>query len=260
MNKHLSGMIDLSGKVALITGASSGIGGTIARMLASAGASVAVNYHSSREQAEQVVRDIVAAGGKAQAFQADVTSVNAIDELIGQVESTYGGIDILVNNAGHMIERVANAEMTEGMYDRIMDLNFKSAVFVSKAVLPSMKARGGGRIVNMSSVAAHHGGGPGASIYAASKAAVIAYSKGLAKEVAGLGILVNTVSPGFIGNTNFHSVVTSEEGRRAAIASTPLGRQGEPEDVASTVLFLVSDLSGFLTGETIEINGGAYMR
>lgn len=117
-----------------------------------------------------------------------------------------------------------------------------------------------GVIVNMSSVAAHNGGGGGSSIYAASKAAVIAYSKGLAKELAPHGIRVNTVSPGFIGNTDFHSTVSTEDGRRAAVAAVPLGRQGEPEDVADAVLYLVSDMARYLTGETIEINGGSFMR
>ncbi|WP_248925838.1 SDR family NAD(P)-dependent oxidoreductase [Paenibacillus hamazuiensis] len=252
--------IDLSGKVALVTGASSGIGAGIAQVLAEAGAKVAVNYNSSREKAEDVVSRIRQAGGIAQAFQGDVTSAEQIAVLVKQIGSEMGTIDILINNAGHMLERLANAEMTESLYSRVIDLNLKSTVFMSKAVLPGMFAQRSGRIVNMSSVAAHHGGGPGASIYAASKAAVIAYTKGLAKEAAPYGVLVNCVSPGFIGSTRFHAQLTSEEGRQAAIAGTPLGRQGEPADVAGAVLFLASSLSGFITGETIEINGGAYMR
>ncbi|WP_019534663.1 SDR family NAD(P)-dependent oxidoreductase [Paenibacillus ginsengihumi] len=252
--------IDLTNKTALVTGASSGIGAAIARTLAAAGAWVAVNYHRNREQAEEVVRDIGGQGGIARLFQADVTSNAQIDALVRQVEAELGTVDILVNNAGHMLERLANADMTESLYGQVMDLNLKSAVFLSKAVLPGMIARRCGYIVNMSSVAAHHGGGPGASIYAASKAAVIAYTKGLAKEAAAHGIRVNCVSPGFIGNTRFHEQLTSEEARRAMIAGTPLNRQGEPEDVANAVLFLVSPLSDFITGETIEVNGGAYMR
>jgi len=126
--------------------------------------------------------------------------------------------------------------------------------------VPGMIARRSGTIINMSSVAAHTGGGGGSAVYAASKAAVIAYSKGLAKEIAPYGIRVNIVSPGYIGNTDFHSTVSSEEYRRSTIASVPLGRQGEPEDVAGVVLFLASGLSAYLTGETIEINGGTYMR
>lgn len=151
-------------------------------------------------------------------------------------------------------------EMTEQLYDEVMDLNLKSTVFVTKRIAQGMIERRSGTIINMSSVAAHTGGGGGSSVYAASKAAVIAYSKGLAKELAPYGIRVNTVSPGFIGNTNFHATVSTEEGRRAAIANVPLGRQGEPEDVADVVLFLASDMASYLTGETIEINGGSFMR
>jgi len=252
--------IDLSGKTALVTGASSGIGRAIALALAAAGAKVAVNYNRSRADAEAVVADIRKAGGIAEAFQADVTFVNAIETLVRKTEQALGPIDILVNNAGHLIRRVSNLEITEDLYHQLMDLNLKSTVFMCKAVLPGMIARRRGVIVNMASIAAHHGGGSGSSVYAASKAAVIAYSKGLAREVAPHGIRVNVVSPGFIGNTRFHERLTPEDVRRATIASIPLGRQGEPEDVAGAVLFLVSDLASFITGETIEINGGALMR
>ncbi|WP_281885165.1 SDR family NAD(P)-dependent oxidoreductase [Paenibacillus sp. YYML68] len=252
--------IDLTNKVALITGASSGIGASVARTLAAAGAKVAINYNSSREKAEEVARSITESGGTAIIVQGDVTSIEQIEALVSQVEAELGTIDILVNNAGHMLERQLNAEMTDSLYTRVMDLNLKSTVFMSKAVMPGMLSKGQGHIVNMSSVAAHHGGGPGASVYAASKAAVIAYSKGLAKEAAPYDIRVNCVSPGFIGNTEFHAMVTSEEAKKATIAGTPLNRQGEPADVANTVLFLVSGMSSFITGETIEINGGAFMR
>ncbi|MGF7031793.1 3-oxoacyl-[acyl-carrier protein] reductase [Paenibacillus mucilaginosus] len=252
--------IDLTDKVALVTGASSGIGASIALMLAEAGAKVAVNYNSSREKAEEVAGSIAQLGGTARIYQGDVTSTRQIEALVSRIGSELGTVDILVNNAGHMLERQSSAEMTESLYERVMDLNLKSTVFMSKAVLPGMIAKGSGHIVNMSSVAAHNGGGPGASIYAASKAAVIAYTKGLAKEAAPHGINVNCVSPGFIGNTRFHAQLTTPEAQQAAIAGTPLKRQGEPSDVAGAVLFLVSGLSGFITGETIEINGGAFMR
>lgn len=252
--------IDLSGKTALVTGASSGIGSAIAKLLAEAGAKVAVNYNRSRQEAEETVAAIRSTGGIAQAFQADVTNVAQIEAMLKEIESSFGTVDILVNNAGHMLKRQLNADMTEELYHQVMDLNVKSTVFMCKAVLPGMYAKGRGCIVNMASVAAHNGGGGGSSVYAASKAAVIAYSKGLAKEAASKGIRVNTVSPGFIGNTRFHAQLTSAEAKAATIAGTPLGRQGEPEDVAGAVLYLASDLSSYITGETIEINGGALMR
>jgi 3-oxoacyl-[acyl-carrier protein] reductase len=253
--------MDLTGKIALVTGASGGIGRGVAVELAKHGAKVAVNYLSSEQGAAETVAEIEALGGKAQAFQADVTDVEAIGRLVSEIENVFGGsIDILVNNAGHLVQRLANAEMTEELYGKVMDVNLKSTVFVSRAVLPGMKARGGGRIVNMTSVAAHNGGGPGASIYAASKAAVLSYTKGLAKETAGDGILVNAISPGFIGGTAFHATFTPDAARQATVQGIPLRREGTPGDVAGAVLYLVSELSAYVTGETIEINGGMFMR
>lgn len=253
--------IDLSGKIALVTGGNAGIGRAIAITLAACGAKVAVNYKNDKAAGEEAVRLIKEAGGVAAEFQADVTDVAQVENLVKQVEDTFGGtIDILVNNAGNMIKRVPNAEMTEEQYNKVMDVNFKSTVFVSKAVMPGMKQKKNGKIVNMSSIAAHNGGGPGASVYAASKAAVLSFSKGLAKELAPFNVNVNIISPGFIGQTAFHSTFTSDDGRKASISSVPLGREGVPQDVADAVLYLVSNLSDYLTGETIEINGGMLMK
>ncbi|WP_019533573.1 SDR family NAD(P)-dependent oxidoreductase [Paenibacillus ginsengihumi] len=253
--------IQLNGKIALVTGSSGGIGRAIAVALAASGAKVGVNCLRNVRQGEETVAAIRAAGGEAVLVQADVSDVGQIERLVTEVENAFGGtIDILVNNAGSMLERRKNAEMTVDLYERVMDVNLKSTVFMCKRVLPGMKAKGYGRIVNMSSVAAHHGGGPGSSLYAASKAAVWAYSKGLAKEVAADGITVNVVSPGFIGDTMFHATFTTDEARRATVSTIPLKREGKPEDVAGAVLYLVSDLAAYLTGESIEINGGMLMR
>jgi 3-oxoacyl-[acyl-carrier protein] reductase len=230
-------------------------------MLAASGAAVALNYLNSRESAEEAAAGIREHGGRAAAFQADVTKVEQAEALVREAAAHFGGrIDILVNNAGHLVGRLSNEEMTEEHYAKVMDVNLKSAVFMSKAVIPGMKASGGGRIVNVTSIAGHNGGGPGATIYAASKAAVQTYTKGLAKELAASGITVNAVSPGFIGQTAFHDTFTPEAARKATVQGIPLGREGTPEDVAGAVLFLVSELAGYLTGETIEINGGMFMR
>ncbi|WP_028549382.1 SDR family NAD(P)-dependent oxidoreductase [Paenibacillus sp. UNC451MF] len=251
----------LKGKIALVTGSNAGIGRAIAILLAANGASVGVTYLNNKDQGEATVALIREAGGKAELFQADVTNIEQIDALVCGVEASFGGkVDILVNNAGHLIERCPNSDMNEALYDQIMNVNLKSTVFMCKRVLPGMKEKGAGRIVNMSSIAAHNGGGPGASIYAASKAAVLSYSKGLAKEVAGDGITVNIVSPGFIGQTAFHATFTSDEARKATVNGIPLKREGTPDDVAGAVLYLVSDLGSYLTGESIEINGGMFMR
>ncbi|MEK3915247.1 SDR family NAD(P)-dependent oxidoreductase [Paenibacillus sp. FSL H7-0331] len=251
----------LNGKIALVTGSNAGIGRATAVLLAANGAKVGVSYMNNKEQGEETVAIIRQAGGQAELFQADVTDAAQIESLVSGVESAFGGtIDILVNNAGHMVQRVPNVDMTEEMYDKIMNVNLKSTVFMCKRVIPGMKAKGAGRIVNMASVAGHNGGGPGASIYAASKAAISAYSKGLAKEVAGDGVTVNIVSPGFIGQTAFHSTFTTDAARQATIGGIPLKREGTPEDVAGAVLYLTSELGAYLTGETIEVNGGMFMR
>ncbi|NHN28518.1 SDR family NAD(P)-dependent oxidoreductase [Paenibacillus agricola] len=252
--------INLTHKIALVTGGNNGIGLAISETLAKAGAKVAINYLKDKEAAARAVESIRAAGGVAEAFQADVTDLQQIDQMLAEVREKLGPIDILVNNAGHMIKRLPNMEMDEEHYGKVMDVNFKSCVFVSKAATSDMIAAGGGAIVNVSSVAAHNGGGPGASVYAASKAAMISYSKGFAKEVAKHGIRVNCLSPGFIGQTAFHATFTTDAARESTISSIPLGREGTPQDVADSVLFFVSDLSAYLTGETIEINGGMFMK
>ncbi|CAG7622207.1 SDR family NAD(P)-dependent oxidoreductase [Paenibacillus allorhizosphaerae] len=253
--------IELTGKIALVTGSNAGIGRAIAIALASQGAKVGVNCLRNVAQGEETVAAIREAGGEAVLVQADVTDPVQIDRLVGEVERAFGGtVDILVNNAGHMVRRLPNSEMTEEHYAQVMDVNMKSTVFMCKRVIDGMKAKGAGRIINMSSIAAQNGGGPGASIYAASKAAVSAYSKGLAKELAASGITVNIVSPGFIGSTMFHATFTTDAARQATISGIPLQREGTPEDVAGAVLYLASDLAAYVTGETIEINGGMMMR
>ncbi|GIP37237.1 3-oxoacyl-ACP reductase [Paenibacillus sp. J31TS4] len=253
--------IDLTGSLALVTGSSGGIGRGIALMLAESGARVAVNCLSSVEQGQEVVRSIREAGGEAELFQADVTDMEQIEAMLTAIRRRFGApVDLLVNNAGHLIRRSPVAELSEDLYTRILDVNLKSAVFVSQAVIPGMREAGRGRIVNMTSVAAHNGGGPGAALYAASKAAVIGFTKGLAKELAADGVTVNAVSPGFIGQTAFHATFTTDEARQATVKGIPLGREGTPEDVAGAVLYLLSPQAGYLTGETIEVNGGMFMR
>lgn len=253
--------IDLTNQVALVTGSSGGIGRAIAIELAACGAKVIVHYLSNRDGAEETAGAIRQAGGEAAVIQADVTDLEQIESLVKQSEQAFGaGIDILVNNAGNLIERRTIEEMTMDLYRSILDVNLTSAVFVTKAVIPGMKAKGGGAILNLSSLAAHNGGGPGSSIYAASKGAILTLTKSMAKELASYGIRANCLSPGFIEETKFHSTFTSAEARKATIAGIPLGRGGVPQDITGIAAFLVSSHSSFITGETIEINGGAFMR
>lgn len=253
-------MSDLTGKVALVTGGGGGIGRATALELGRRGAAVAVNFLRSRAGAGAVVEALAAQGRAAESFEADVTDASAVKALVAAVEQRFGRIDVLVNNAGDLVARRTLAEMTEDVFRQVMDVNVTSTFLCCQAVAPGMIARRSGIIVNMSSLAAHNGGGPGAFAYAAAKAAVLAMSKGIAKELAPHGIRVNCVSPGLIGATNFHGRFTPPDAFASAEKTVPLGRAGTPEDVAQVIAFLVSDAAAYLVGETIEINGGLLMR
>ncbi len=250
--------IDLTGKTALVTGGSVGIGRGVALALAEAGADVAITYYSHQAEADEVVQEIGKLGRKAVAYRLDATDSAQVNQVVPQVAQDLGGfIDILMNNAGHLVGRAVIAEMTDEHWFKTINVNLSSTFFTTRAVLPYMN-RGWGRIINMSSLAAHNGGGNGATAYAASKAAIIAFTRGLAKEVAAQGITVNAVAPGLILETPFHDTFNTDAGKQAAIANTPLKRGGLPADVAGAVLYFASDLASFITGEVLEINGGLY--
>lgn len=185
---------NLNGKTALVTGASGGIGQAIAIDLAANGAKVAVNYLSNQDGAEETVTIIKNQGGEAIMVQADVTDLAQIEALAAEVKEKLGTVGILVNNAGHLVERRKIEDMTMDLWRKIIDVNVTSAAFMSKAVIPGMKEKGSGIIINLSSVAAHDGGGPGAVPYATTKGAIITFTKGLAKELAPFGIRVNALT------------------------------------------------------------------
>jgi len=246
--------------VALVTGGGAGLGRACALTLGARGARVAVHYLKSRAGAEEVVAALEAAGTEAHAFQGDLTKSADVSALVDAVTGRFGAIDILVNNAGDLVQRTPLLEMSDALFQSVMDVNVTSAFLMCRAVGPGMVARQRGVIVNMSSLAAWNGGGPGAGAYAAAKGAVLSLTKALAKELAPHGIRVNCVAPGLIGDTAFHGRFTAPAAFDAAARSVLLGRAGTPEDVATVVAFLASTDSAFVTGETIEINGGMNMR
>ncbi len=250
--------LDLSGKVALVTGASSGIGAATAAVFADLGAKVAIGYFHNRKGAEQGREAIVSAGGKAIAIRADVCQESEIRRLVKSTVDELGPIDILVNNAGSLVERMKLHEVTAEKWDRILNLNLKSAMLCSQAVAPSMTERRTGSIINVVSIAGRNGGGPGAGAYAAAKAGLIAFTKSMARELGPHGIRVNAVSPGVI-DTPFHEVFSTPEMMRNFAAMIPLGRVGVPVECATAIAFLASEAASFVVGETIEVNGGQLM-
>lgn len=250
--------IKLTGKTALVTGGNLGIGRGVALALAQCGVDVAITYYSHKEEGEETVKMIEDLGQKAYAFQMDATDSAQVNQVVEQVAQALGGhIDILMNNAGYMVGRCKITDMSDEHWHRVMDVNVSSTFYVTRAVLPYMNT-GWGRIVNMASLAARNGGGPGAAAYAASKAAIIALTMGLAKELADQGITVNGVAPGLILDTPFHDNFNTDAGIQSMIDGTPLKRGGTPADVAGAVIYFVSDLGSFITGEIAEINGGLY--
>lgn len=246
--------LDLSNKTAFVTGGNLGIGAGIAKALANCGAKVALSYYSHPNEANETVKQI---GGSAKAFQLDARDSAQVNAVFQEVAAYLGGkIDILVNNAGHLIKRVKVEDMSDEHWHQVMDVNVSSAFYCTRAVLPYMPE--GGRIVNMSSLAGRNGGGNGSAAYATSKAAVIGFTRAMAKELAPQKITVNALAPGFIVDTPFHETFTGVENYEGIVSGIPLKRAGTPADVAGAVLYYVSDLGDWITGQVAEINGGVW--
>lgn len=245
--------IDLKGKTALVTGGGRDIGRACALRLAEAGASVAINYHSSGDGADSAVAEIDQMGRSAFAQKGDMTSDADVDTLVARtVADLTGRIDVVVHVTGGLVARRTMAEMDVEHWNRVMDLNTTSFFRIVKAALPHMSA--GGSIVGLASQAGRDGGGPGAVAYGASKGAVMTMTRGLAKEL-GPDIRVNSICPGMI-DTDFHNVFTKPEVRTHVANITPLKREGSSGEVANLVAFLASDQASFITGTNIDINGG----
>jgi 3-oxoacyl-[acyl-carrier protein] reductase len=253
-------MTKLAGRVALVTGAGGGIGRATAHALGELGMDVAVHYFRDAEGANGTVAKLKEGGRKAEAFQADLSQLDQARRMVRSVEETFETIDVLVNNAGDLVERRTLLEMPEELWRRILDTNLTSAFFCTQAVAAGMIARGTGAIINVSSLAAHNGGGPGAFAYATAKGGLISFTKAMAKELAPRGIRVNAVAPALIGETNFHERYTPKQTFENVVKTIPMGRAGTPDDVARVIAFLASDDSAYLAGETIDITGGMHVR
>jgi 3-oxoacyl-[acyl-carrier protein] reductase len=237
----------LTRRVALVTGGSRGIGRATAEALAAAGAAVAVNYRSRKDEAEDVVTEIERAGGRGMVVGADVSIAVEVDAMVEEVRARFGEVDILVNNAGRGVFRTVD-QLTEDEFDRTLAVNLKSAFLCTQAVLPGMRARGWGRIVNVSSVAARTGGAVGVH-YNASKAGLEGLTRGYAAAVGREGVTVNAVAPGPIDTEMAAPLKAAGVGDQL-----PVGRMGAPEEIADVVMMLVGN--GFMTGQTVGVNGG----
>ncbi len=246
--------MSLENKIAIVTGGSRDIGRAVSETLAAHGAKVVVNYFNNASEGEATVAAIQGAGGEAIAVKGDMTKQTDVDNLVAETRKAFGDkIDILVNVVGGLVARKTLAEMDEEFFEYVMKLNVTSTFLTAKAVVPHIGP--GGVIVNFSSQAGRDGGGPGASAYATSKGAIMTFTRGLAKELGPSNIRVNCVCPGMI-STTFHDTFTKDEVRANVAAATPLKREGQAKEVADLVAYLASPASSFVTGASIDINGG----
>ena len=251
---------DLRGKAVLITGASTGIGAAAARAFGRNGARVAVNFNASVDEAEAVANAIRASGDEALLVRGDVTRAEAAAEIVQQTVQAFGRLDILVNNAGALIKRTRVEDYSDDYVDAVLELNVKQVVrFIREGAAQMRRQGGGGSIINLSSIAARNGGGPGSVIYAAAKGFVATATRGWAKELVRDRIRVNAVSPGVI-MTPFHERFSTPEQLAAMQATIPMDRLGTAEECVGAFLYLASEqMSGYVTGQIIEVNGGQYM-
>ena len=248
----------LTGKNVLITAGAQGIGEAISKHFIDSGANVAIHYFSSADTANQLVDYATAKGLKAVAISGDLTNENNAKVLIEKTVEAFGGLDILINNAGSLVARKMLNEMEADFWHKVMDINLTSMMFVTRAAAPYLGKNEHSSIVNLASLAGRKGGHPGSLVYATSKGAILTFTRALSTELGPQGTRVNAVAPGLILGTSFHNTHTTKESAAETTASIPIQRAGNADDVARAVLYLASEYDGFITGATLDINGGVY--
>ena len=248
----------LSGKNILITAGAQGIGESITRHFIDSGANVAIHYFSSADTANELTAYATKKGQKAVAISGDLTKEDDANALVAKTVEALGGLDILINNAGSLVARKLLNEMEAEFWHKVMDINLTSMMFVTRAAAAHLAKNDNSSIVNLASLAGRKGGHPGSLAYSTSKGAILTLTRALSAELGPQGTRVNAVSPGLILGTSFHNTHTTKESAAATTAGIPIQRAGNADDVARAVLYLASEYDGFITGATLDINGGVY--
>ena len=248
----------LTNKNVLITAGAQGIGASITRHFIDCGANVAIHYYSSAATANELMEYALQKGQKAVIIQGDLTKEADANAVVEKTTAAFGGLDILINNTGSLVARKMLNEITTEFWQQVMDINLTSMLFVTRAASPHLTKNENSSIVNLSSLAGRKGGHPGSLAYATSKGAILTFTRALSKELGLKGVRVNAVAPGLILGTSFHNTHTTKESAAATVAGIPIQRAGNAVDVARAVLYLASEYDGFITGATLDINGGVF--
>ena len=248
----------ITGKNVLITAGAQGIGESITKHFIDSGANVTIHYFSSADTANQLTEYAISKGQKAIAISGDLTKEADANAMVEKTVAIFGGLDILINNAGSLVARKMFSEMETEFWHKVMDINLTSMMFVTRAASPYLAKNDNSSIVNLASLAGRKGGHPGSLAYATSKGAILTFTRALSTELGPQGTRVNAVAPGLILGTSFHNTHTTKESAAATTTSIPIQRAGNADDVARAVLYLASEYDGFITGATLDINGGVY--
>jgi 3-oxoacyl-[acyl-carrier protein] reductase len=248
----------LQGKRALVTGASQGIGAAIAEALIDAGADVCLHYFQNDATPRKLAGKALARGQRAFVLQADLRREVEANDVVNQATALLAGLDVLVNNAGSLVGRRKLAEVDAAFWEEVLRINLTTMMFVTRAARAALEQAGSSSIVNVASLAGRKGGHGGSLVYSSAKGAIITWTRALAAELGPQGVRVNCVAPGLILGTRFHDTHTSKESADETVRGIPLGRAGSAEDVARAVAYLASEYDGFITGATLDINGGVY--